>query len=579
MSGNTSQRMPRGGSCSNCRQRRIKCDGALPRCSNCERSTGRFRDCEYPGRGSSQIEHLEQQIAELESRIQERETSIAAEQTGGSVALHDPYLTPTVTQAQSVWAPFRVPSAHRSEEVPLQLRQDLLSAFVPYANDLGFFLDLTEICNTVMSTPPQGAGATGIPPLTPALMLVLFLLGSHLSTSPQVTALEPEFLSRATGSVSHILSTPTSTIPGTNATSSHPHWKVLEAIQCHVLLAQYFLYTGRKLEGKYSITIAISLVLGTKMHRIRSEEHGQSQMQMASFSGHETQFQREKEETQRINAFWTVLALNSFWAAVEGYGSSLPYWTPGMRVDTPWPWMNLAPATLSSSTIQRFLANSPDDARSTLALYAKACILFEQASELTNRYEQNQSSPDLNPTLFAQNFLSDFNNLTGLTTRFTSQLPPISSIQDNPASDSTQASNSGSKKRGLLVIHTLARVTIIRLYTLFENTSYSSSDERARTHKLKVEAANESAKMIGQVDGRGVVFIDSIMAIIWPAIARVLTTELRRLGQRRGGQQDPRLIDYQRSFDLIVQAMSGLASSSPLMNEQLRKMQELSRSG
>ncbi|THV00234.1 hypothetical protein K435DRAFT_566227, partial [Dendrothele bispora CBS 962.96] len=90
-------------------------------------------------------------------------------------------------------------------------------------------------------------------------------------------------------------------------------------------LAQYFFHAGRKLEGQHSVNIAISLVLGTGMHRIRSEEEA------IPAQG------QEKEEAQRINAFWTVLALNSRWAAVEGHGSSLPYWTPGMRVDTPWP--------------------------------------------------------------------------------------------------------------------------------------------------------------------------------------------------------------------------------------------------
>ncbi|THU99482.1 hypothetical protein K435DRAFT_855669 [Dendrothele bispora CBS 962.96] len=566
-----------------------KCDGALPKCSNCERSTGRFSDCEYSGQGRSEMEHLERQIAELESRIRERETSTATERKSVSVFLHDPYLrTSIATQVQSVWAPQRAPSVCRSAEVPLQLRQSLLSAFIPYANELGFFLDLTEICNTIMTTPSQGTGASLV---NPALIHVMFLLGSHLSTTPQVTVLEPRFLSIAQESVSHILSFTASTMSGTSGASSHPHWIVLEAIQSHVLLAQYYFLTGRKVEGKYSVTIAIALVLGTRMHRIRSKEvisrQDQTQMTLGRenrtsgvfLSGSEalqTQLQEEKEVTQCINAFWTVLALNSRWAAVEGYGSSFPYWKPAMRIDTPWPWMNLTPAIRNSFTIQRFLASHQDNAHSTLALYAKACILLEQVFELANRYKRNQSSPDPHPTLSTPDFLSVLNNLMKLITRFISQLPSISSIQDSPLSNSisAQASNSGSKKRELLVIHTLARVAIIQLYTLFENTSFSS-DERARTNELKVEAANESAKMIGLVDGRGVTFIDSIMAILWPTIAHVLITEFCRL-REMGGRPDPRLADYHKSFDLIVQAMSGLASSSPLMSEQLKKVQGLS---
>ncbi|THV04348.1 hypothetical protein K435DRAFT_961959 [Dendrothele bispora CBS 962.96] len=600
MSGNTSQRMPRGGSCSNCRHRKIKCDGALPRCSNCERSTGGFHDCEYPGRGSSQIEYLEQQIRELESQIQERETSTTMRQTirSGSVVLRDPYLTPTATQAQSAWTPSRAPSAasrSNSEEVPLELRKNLLSAFIPYANDLGFFLDLNEICTTML-TFSQGTSCHARSPLvTPPLMHVIFLWSSRLSTSAQVTVLEPEFLSRATNSVPHILSHPTSTVPALSAPSNYSHQKVLEAIQSHILLAQYFFHADRKLEGQYSVNVAISLVLGTDMHRIRSEEviPAQGQLQMAlgrssyteggPFSGSQTlqtQLQREKEEAQRINAFWMVLALNSRWAAVEGHSSSLLYWTPGMRVDTPWPQVKLTPTTCSSYTIQRFLSNTPDDAHSTLALFAKACILFEQAFKLTSPYQRSQSSPDPNLALSAQNFLSVLHNLTSLTTRFISRLPSINSIQDFAPSDSvyTRTSNSGSEERELLVIHTLARVTIIRLYTLFEIVTHSGTDERMRTHRLKIEAANESAKMIDLVDGKDMVFIDSIMAMLWPIIYHVLTTEIRLLGQARGGQQDPKRRDYRKSVSLIDKAMSGLAPSNPLMDERLRKMQELSPS-
>ncbi|THU80160.1 hypothetical protein K435DRAFT_696246, partial [Dendrothele bispora CBS 962.96] len=207
-----------------------------------------------------------------------------------------------------------------------------LSAFIPYANELGFFLDLTEICNTIVTTPSQETSDAGVPLATPALIHVIFLLGSHLSTSTQVNVLEPRFLSIAQGSVSHILSS-TATTPVTSGTSNHPHWIVLEAIQSHVLLAQYYFHTGRKLEGKYSVTIAIALVLGTGMHRIRGVFVSDSETL-------QTQFQGGNEVTQCINAFWTVLALNSRWAAVEGYGSSFPYWKPAMRIDTPWPWVS-----------------------------------------------------------------------------------------------------------------------------------------------------------------------------------------------------------------------------------------------
>ncbi|THU91082.1 hypothetical protein K435DRAFT_674877 [Dendrothele bispora CBS 962.96] len=124
-------------------------------------------------------------------------------------------------------------------------------------------------------------------------------------------------------------------MPGTTVTSNYSHWIVLGVIQSHVLLAQYYFLTGRKLEGRYSVTIAIALVLGMGMHHNHT-----SGVFLSGSETPQTQFQEEKEENQCINAFWTVLALNSRWAAVEGYGSSFPYWKPVMKVDTPWPWVS-----------------------------------------------------------------------------------------------------------------------------------------------------------------------------------------------------------------------------------------------
>jgi hypothetical protein len=180
-------------------------------------------------------------------------------------------------------------------------------------------------------------------------MHTVFLIACRLSDSAQIKALEPELLSKAVTETSQILST-----TSTSASGDHPSWKVLQAIQSHVLLAQYFFLADRKLEGKYSITIAVSLVLGTRMHRIRSEEEFSHDSQIAMQGGRSAHSgghgygggaslrppQSSKEESQRINAFWTVLALNSRWSAVEGTSStSLPYWLPAMRVDTPWPWV------------------------------------------------------------------------------------------------------------------------------------------------------------------------------------------------------------------------------------------------
>jgi len=212
------------------------------------------------------------------------------------------------------------------------LTADRISAFLPYASEIGFFLDTSNFYKSVMSTSPS------IRPPCPALLHTVLLLAAQITRPQSVTAdMKVDLLSHAVNSTSQTLS------------SDHPD-KVLHAIQAHVLLAQYFFLSGRKLEGRYNVTMAVSLVLATRLHRIRSREeacsvssstYGTNTMATGLASPRDA-----GEEAERINAFWTVLSLNSCWTTLEGTTSSLAYWEPRVRVDTPWPgirnlWLTL----------------------------------------------------------------------------------------------------------------------------------------------------------------------------------------------------------------------------------------------
>ncbi|KAF5328878.1 hypothetical protein D9758_018397 [Tetrapyrgos nigripes] len=166
--------------------------------------------------------------------------------------------------------------------------------------------------------------------------------------------------------------------------------------------------------------------------------------------------------------------------------------------------VRLGPSTRNSSTIQKFLANAPDNGNSPMASHSKACILLEQTFELENRVAEGSTS--------GQQFLSVFNNLAVLTARFITELPSIESIQESTESESGSPGNGSSRKRALLVIHTLARVALIKLYSLYEATNPSSSSERARAQQFQLEAAKEAARMIAMVDLRRAAFVDPIMA-------------------------------------------------------------------
>ncbi|KAG6852083.1 hypothetical protein C0991_003283, partial [Blastosporella zonata] len=95
------------------------------------------------------------------------------------------------------------------------------------------------------------------------------------------------------------------------------------------------------------------------------------------------------EETERIDAFWTVLVLNNHWSAIQESQST--YSTlQNSAVDTPWPidsvdqeYMMLPVA--SRTTLQDFLDGRSGKAISEKALHAKSSVLFERASSIHNR--------------------------------------------------------------------------------------------------------------------------------------------------------------------------------------------------
>lgn len=84
----------RGQACTNCRKRKIRCDGDRPICGQCTRATRLGDPCEYidPTRTRTQI--LEDTIADLNARIEELERSESGQSSAPGIVLHQPYDDP-----------------------------------------------------------------------------------------------------------------------------------------------------------------------------------------------------------------------------------------------------------------------------------------------------------------------------------------------------------------------------------------------------------------------------------------------------------------------------------------------------
>ncbi|KAL0060225.1 hypothetical protein AAF712_012980 [Marasmius tenuissimus] len=99
---------------------------------------------------------------------------------------------------------------------------------------------------------------------------------------------------------------------------------IISVIQANVLLANYSFLKGKMVEGRYHTNTAVSLILSSGLHR-----GSRSLLSPARDTVH---------EGERINAVFTVLALNAAWTAIDDTGSPAIDWhSPDWRVELPWP--------------------------------------------------------------------------------------------------------------------------------------------------------------------------------------------------------------------------------------------------
>ncbi|KAK0203647.1 hypothetical protein DFS33DRAFT_1274815 [Desarmillaria ectypa] len=361
---NISSRTPqlhKGGACLNCRHRKIRCDGRQPKCGQCEASTI-FHECEYHGQGMTKTRMLEEQIATVERRIHELEIS-RQPSPGSPIFLTQPYNTLLPSQDN--------PRNEQPKNMPVQVHQVILQTFLRHCTELGFFL---EIAHFVQSATNSNLVERPVA----ALLSAAYLWGIHLSPSQEIAAWEGLFLAQAVNLASQ----------GLANCSSHPY-RVIQCIQAEVLLAQYFFRNMKMLEGKYHTSAAVSLVLSSGLHKVRSRNGGN-----VSILG---EARNALEEGERLNGLWTVVILNNSWTAVDGSPSNLSE-EDATRIDAPWPldmsdYSGLSrPLDRTSHTIQRFLRGDVDTGTSILALHAKTSILFEQASLFKSKVHPGMNS-------------------------------------------------------------------------------------------------------------------------------------------------------------------------------------------
>ncbi|KAJ7266989.1 hypothetical protein B0H12DRAFT_1099064 [Mycena haematopus] len=473
----------------------LRCDGKKPTCTPCARFIGgSLHDCEYTETGPAQSQVLEEQISIIESRIRDLEKP--SERT--SVALLNPYYPSHL--GESSFDEFAAgPSTSISQ-------RDLI------------FLEPANVRRPLEWCFSQRNRMS-------ALLDAVYLWGAHLSHSDIILVHEASLLSDALRSAARGLSN-----------SSCPN-VIRQTIQAEMLLAQYFFRNARMLEGKYHTTIAVSIVLSSRFHKIRSANVHSSVDLMSLVAN-------PLNEGESINAFWAVLTLNNTWLAADGSPRDVSY----AVVDTPWPLdihayseeSGLLPSHCSA-TIESFLSNFPDSGTSLIALHAKAAIAFEQASQLAARSTETTTLQD------PETFTAAFNTLDGVIETLKQTLPPLG--------------KNGSHSL-LLVIHSLVQVAIIQLHNPF---FFKHDLSRSRA----ISAAMTVVESVRQTNLRDFGYIDAIVGTLWMAACQVFITELSRPEYGSIGTENANMRKFHEAVETLLAAMSVFAGDCRMIELQL----------
>ncbi|KAF8068580.1 hypothetical protein FPV67DRAFT_1488866 [Lyophyllum atratum] len=519
------RRRRKGNTCLNCRRRKIRCDGLRPMCGQCVSGSSTFEDCEYPGGSPTPSQVLEQRISQIKARIRVLEDP----EDAPGLALHHPYasdeLLPTYSGRRrslssgssndSVGSnlpgsPSRSSPTGGSTvleaflEPPSIRRQEILDTFFSNARQFGFFLDPGRFYQSIMLLDPPGDPARP----SPALLSTVYLWASHFSSSSHLEEMR-------TANALHYLSQDLST--------AHPH-RVIHSIQAEVLLSYYYLKNGKMLEGNHHADAALSLALAANLHRIRSPITSIATLPPSADA---------VEESERIDAFWAVLVLNNYWAAIQGSQSTYFSLQNG-AVDTPWPMQSaehehhLLPIE-SRSTVQDFLGGRSLAGFSDKALHAKAAILFERATSIHT--EDGRS-------ILQSGAVS---HLDSLIDAFRTSLPLV---------DSVDAPNRMTKR---FVTQMLLHAATIRLHLPF----VQELDNSYRKSTYAAQAIANLTSNVGLDPHRP--HVDPIVGVIWAASCDALVPLVKSGSSWTAGNAD-----LVTSFEIILTHLNSFSERNPL---------------
>ncbi|KAJ6595536.1 hypothetical protein DFH09DRAFT_1072510 [Mycena vulgaris] len=461
---------------------------------------------------------LEEEIHRVQTRIEQLEHPKA---TGSPVLLSQPY--------RNTPGPAQIPSLHQILETPRLISpllpvlsgppsmfiksspptpdssrnsdgiESLLDVFLMYSADWGFFLNVERFRHAALLPLPSGH------PSRPcnALLAAVDLAGAALSDRTHENMFRERTLSALPTSLSGL----------------HPR-KTLHVLQAEVLLANYFFAGGKYIQGMHHTAAAVSLVVGSGLYKLRSED-GRLLREPVDLI----------EERELRDACWATFTLDKTWAAVLGTQSNWSH-----LLDAPWllePEHSEHRSSPPSYLTGLAFLDEPHSSAGALSpntLLARAAMLWERAKSLTARWK-----PDSMGIHQSREFSSAFDTLD----------ERIEGMRD------TVLLHAESSSLGTVCLaHGIAYAAAIQLHTPFASSSAYSRQKCITAAVAVLNAAANTHPASPQHP-----YINPILAPIWGAACQVAVDEIRR--------------DERRNSSLIAVFERGFAAMHKIQNAYL----------
>ncbi|KAG8931381.1 hypothetical protein FRC02_002815 [Tulasnella sp. 418] len=529
--------LKRGEACTECRRRKLKCDGAKP--GPCNQCAANNRECRYeqppPFVPVSTV--LQQRIEELEERLKNLTDSHPHVEINEEILLISDGNTPLVPPPEMAGPWWEM------ETLAAPVRNYLVGIFLANKHHCQFYIDvprfLMSLANPGLQQPHPG--------LMEAIYLLACYFTSRLAPDQNLEKHEGHFLARARKALADSLSFSD---------------RLLDFLKGSNLVTAYLYMRGRFLEAYHSHCGTASCALSCGLHSIRSGVYSEDPSGTASTPSLLPPPRDQAELSERILTFWPIYYWDKLGAIITGFVESFVADPASTEcIETPFPrpieeYHRGVAGRYDYDTVRRLLEEHPLDTNDTsdnyfhFGLHLKALTLLDSASRFGKLYSTRSD------TVVKKRLAS----VQAVAMRFAQNLPPVPDpeVEEEMVDlDQTpfyhQGTNASLKFRDVFLAHTAAYAAIIEAYTCMSET-----DVHAR--QMCTFAARKAVELIPKY--RFSDFGRSCMspAYCWAAAVEVLGQHYKRvkeaIGQGSGADDNAQqgLVDTEGELRLLARA-------------------------